>query len=137
MKSDTVRPSVCPAGESPKSGRKRDGRNTSEGVWKRLGLPRPTPKHRQGFSPLGYVARCVGGKEAFMNLARLSSEPLVKGIVSRRDSLSQSDRRYVSLEDLCEACGIEPATLFGAVVSAGYTEGYDISPLLCACFGYL
>lgn len=136
MKSDTVRPIVCPAGERPKFARRKDGRNNSEGVWRRLGLSRP-PKHRQGFSSLGYVARCVGGKAEFMNLARLSTDERVRGLVVIWDGASRSDQRYLSLEDLCEACGVEPADLFGAVVAACYECGVDISSLLRACCGYL
>jgi len=137
MKS-SVRHGVCPAEQRPKSGGKRDGRNNSEGVWKRLGLLRPTPKHRLSFmSPLSYVARYVGGKAEFMNLARLSTDERIRRLVSAWDGASRSDRRYLSIEGLAEACDIDPADLFGAVAAACYENGLDFSPLLRACYGYL
>src|SRR5215204_3639572 len=107
-------------------------RGRSVGVWRRLGLPKPQrPEHSQSFlSPLAYVSRCLGGKDEFMRLARLSTDERVRGLVSRWDSLSRSDRRYISLEDLCEASGVEAADLYGAVVAASYARGLDFSPLL-------
>lgn len=137
MKTDTVRPSVFPAEESPKFRRKRDGRNTLEGVFRRLGLPKPSPKHSRGFSPLNYVARCVGGKSQFMELARLSPDVRVRRLVSVWDRASRSDRRYLSVEGLAEACGVEQAELFGAVVTACYENGIDTSRLLGASYSYL
>jgi hypothetical protein len=125
------------AGESPKLSRKRDGRNTSEGVWRRLGLQRPSKHTQSCLTPLSYVARCVGGKAEFMRLARLSSDPLIRGLVSRWDSLSRSDKRYVSLEDLCEAFGLDAAELFGAVVAACHANGFDTARLVWLCDAHL
>jgi hypothetical protein len=116
----------------------RKSRNCSAGVWRRLGLNKPPSKHRQScLSPLSYVARCVGGKAKFMNLARLSADERVQRLVSVWDGASRSDRRYLNIEGLAEACGIEPAGLFGAVVAACYEKGFDTSHLVLASYNYL
>jgi hypothetical protein len=72
-----------------------------------------------------------------MELALLSSDERVKALARRWDSLSRSDRRYVSLDDLCAACDIQPEELFGAVVAATFANGYDTDPLITAVFQYL
>jgi hypothetical protein len=72
-----------------------------------------------------------------MNLARLSRDEKVGGIVSRWDGLSRSDRRYISLEDLCDACAVEPAELVGAIAAGCYEGGLDVRPLVAASFNYL
>lgn len=138
MKFESVRHDVCAAGESSKSGRKRDGRNNSEGVWRRLGLPKPLAKHRHGgMSLFNYVVRRVGGKAEFLKLARLSTDESVVALVRLWDRLSKSDQRYVALDNLCEACGVAPEQFYGAVVAAAYANGLDVSVLVVATFDYL
>jgi hypothetical protein len=58
-----------------------------------------------------------------MELARLSSDEGVRRVVSLWDGLSTSDRRYVSLDDLCEAGGVRDDLLFGMVVGAVAVHG--------------
>jgi hypothetical protein len=112
-------------------------RNCSIGAARRLGLDRPLGPKRPFTSPLGLAARRVGGKSKFIDLCRLSSDGRVQALVRRWDNLSSSDRRYISMDDLAEASGLQPEELFGAVVSAAFAAGLDVEPLLTACFGYL
>ena len=79
----------------------------------------------------------MGGKEAFMNLARLSSDKRVQRLVAVWNGASRSDRRYLSIEDLAEACEIGPAELFGAVVAGGHAIGFDTARLMWLCYVHL
>jgi hypothetical protein len=128
-------PSNYVSGRTKRPILKRKVSNRSAGVARRLGLQRVlTP--RSFTSQLGLAARRVGGKSHFMELARLSRDERIRGLVSRWNCLSRSDRRYISLEDLCEAYGVEPAELYGAVVAACYAAGRDTTPLLKACYAF-
>jgi hypothetical protein len=89
--------------------------NRSLGVAKRLGLTRLTPKG--GFmTTLGYASYKIGGKSRFMELARLSDDVDVKKIIAIWDKLSKSDKRYVSLDDLCKAAGVNEHVLLSAII---------------------
>jgi hypothetical protein len=118
-------------------GTHRRYRNCSVGVARRLGLSRPLSRRQPCMSQLAYVAKMTGGKHNFIEMARLSNDERVRGLVRRWNSTSPSDQKYISLDSLCEACGIEPAELFGAVVAGCYESGLDTSPLVLASFNYL
>lgn len=111
--------------------------NRSVGVARRLGLrrhliPRPLT------SPLGLAARRIGGKDRFIELARHSTDEKVQAVIRRWDSLSRSDRRYISLDDLCEACEVAPEQLLGEVVTVTYVADWQAGVLLVsAVFDYL
>ena len=111
--------------------------NRSLGVARRLGLNRSlTP--RPLTSPLALAARRIGGKSRFIELARLSTDEKVQTLVRRWGSISRSDRRYVSLDDLCEACDVAPEHLLRAVAEAAYVRDWEAGVLLVgAVFDYL
>jgi hypothetical protein len=133
----TVRKCVSLAGESTLFAIRKAKGNGSEGAWRRLGLIRPPTRTGQFMSPLTYIARAVGGKSAFMDVARLSVDRRVRELVRRWDGLSRHDQRYISLDALCEACGIEPAELFGAAVASCHMNGLDAGPIVASSFNYL
>lgn len=110
---------------------RKSNRNTAEGVARRLGVARLTPRSTI-MSLLSYAAARFGGKEKFMDLAGRSTDEGARRAASLWHGLSKSDRRYVVLDDLCAAAGIEPDELIGAVVAVGFREGFDVSPLLSA-----
>lgn len=112
-------------------------RNSSAGAWKRLGLSKPRTLNNPFLSPLSLAARKTGGKAEFMKLARLSTDDDIVALVGRWNRLSNSDQRYVSLDALCEACGIAPEQFFGAVVAAAHANGLDVSGLFVVIFDYL
>jgi hypothetical protein len=112
-------------------------RNGSSGAWKRLGLSKPRTLKTPFLSPLSVAARKIGGKAEFMKLARLSTDKRIGALVSLWERLSKSDQRYVSLDNLCEACGIAPEKVFGAVIAAAHASGLDASGLFVAAFDHL
>jgi hypothetical protein len=82
---------------------------------------------------LAYAAsRLPGGKHAFMEYARLCTEERIKALVHRWESLSPSDQRRVSLEELCVACEVDPPELVGAVAAAAFRFNSDVSTLIAA-----
>jgi hypothetical protein len=101
--------------------------NSSAAVARRLGLKRPLMPRRGVMSILGYIALRVGGKQVFIELCRLSKhEPLIR-LVRLWDRLSQSDRRYVSVDDLSEAAGISDGELLREVCATASRHGRAVA----------
>ncbi len=107
--------------------------NTSAGTARRVGLSRPALCKLPFQGTLAYAAsRIPGGKYTFLEYARMCEENRIKALVHRWDNLSDSDRRRVSLEELCEACGVQPCELVGAVAAAAFKFNADVSTLIAA-----
>jgi hypothetical protein len=66
-------------------------------------------------SLLIYAVARFGGKEKFMEVASRSEDEGARKAASLWQGLSKSDRRYIGLNDLCAAAGIQPEELVGAV----------------------
>lgn len=91
--------------------------NRSIGVARRLGLPEGLTSKPPFMTMLSYAAYKLGGKHRFMELAKLSNNDEVKRLVYIWNKLSKSDRRYVSLDDLCKAAGVDSNVLLLKAVS--------------------
>lgn len=109
--------------------------NTSGGARRRLGLVGPSPPKRPFRAPLTCVAlQLRGGKRTFMGIARHVKSERIQEVVRRWDALSRTDRRYISLDTLCEAVGVPPGEFLRAVISAAFEQNYDLSRLIAAIF---
>ncbi len=109
--------------------------NTSGGARRRLGLVGPSPPKRPLRAPLTRVAlQLRGGKHTFMEIARHVKSERIQEVVRRWDALSRTDRRYISLDTLCEAVGVPAGEFLRAVISAAFEQNYDLSRLIAAIF---
>jgi hypothetical protein len=76
-------------------------------------------------SLLTYAAYRIGGKEKFMELAKLSEDEKIQKIVEKWNKLSKSDHRYVNLDDLIEGTEVTSSYLLDEVGTAAYLNGYQ------------
>jgi len=84
-----------------------------------------------GVGPLSYtVRRLDGGKDQFMELARLSEAGPIKALVKEWDDYSPSRRHNTSLDILCSRMGVAPADVLADVVKSAFLVNRDISKLL-------
>ncbi len=80
---------------------------------------------------LSYVAmRLDGGKDALMELARLSEDERMQKAVDAWDRLSASDQVAVRLEMICEAAELSPSEFVGEIARAAYRWNMDVSTLI-------
>jgi hypothetical protein len=84
-------------------------------------------------NPLAVSAvRAAGSKHKFLEYARGSDHTGVQSLIEKFDQLSRSDRRALTLTDLCVACDLKFYTLLGEVASQAYKYNADVSSLLAA-----
>jgi hypothetical protein len=76
--------------------------------------------------------RIAGGKRKFIDYARYSADPEVAALVARWDSLSKSDRQALAITDMCHACGLEFADLFGQVSAQAFRHNANVAKLMAA-----
>lgn len=110
-------------------------RNTSEGVAERSGVKKNKLQRLRFKGTLGYAAsRIHGGRKVFMEFVRIASQSdeRLLPLVEKWDSLSRSDKRYVNLDDLCEAVGIRPGMVLGTAAEAAFDYNTDVSKLMAA-----
>jgi hypothetical protein len=110
-------------------------RNTSTGVVRRTGISKSRQPGTKFKGTLAYAAsRIQGGRTVFMEYARIASQSdeRLMPLVEKWDSLSKSDKRYVNLDDLCEAVGIRLGMVVGAVADAAFEYNADVSKLMAA-----
>ena len=95
--------------------------------------PRPKGRCRHYF-PLGIdgLARQAGGRRTFLELGALSDDEQVRQVAVVWNSLSARDKRTCSLEELCNAVGIEPSRLFGSVAVTAVRHNMDMTKLILA-----
>jgi hypothetical protein len=74
----------------------------------------------------------VGSKERFLEYARLSHDREIATLVERWDGLSSSDRRALSIPDLCTATGVPFSKLLGEVTAQAFEHNSDVSRLIAA-----
>jgi hypothetical protein len=67
-----------------------------------------------------------------MEFARLCEDERIRALVHRWDTVSHYDQRRISLEELCQACGIPAYEFLGAVASSAFRYCYDVSSLIAA-----
>ncbi len=109
--------------------------NTSGDARRRLRQVGPSPPKRPLRASLTRVAlRLHGGKRTFMGIARHVKSERIQEVVRRWEALSRADRRYISLDTLCEAVGVPPGEFLRAVISAAFEQNYDLSSLIAAIF---
>jgi hypothetical protein len=108
----------------------RPGKNCSarSDAARRLGLDAPP-----AINPLAVRAvQVIGSKQQFIEFARPSEDEGVRGLVQRWDRLSPSDRRAVSICDLCAAASVHFSKLLGEVTAQAFDSGMNVSGLLAA-----
>src|SRR5258708_2701212 len=96
---------------------------------------KPEFKNVLPFEPtLAYAFRTIGGKESAIGGARLLAETDKRflKIVTAFDTLNDSDKSSVRLEDLCEGAEITPGEFLGLVTKALWERNADIGRLIAA-----
>jgi hypothetical protein len=76
--------------------------------------------------------QALGSKQHFIEYARLSHDEKIQALVARWDRLSPSDRRALSISDLCAATGLRFSKLLGAVTAQAFDQNTDVSSLIAA-----
>jgi len=106
--------------------------NTSAAASRRMGSSFlwPQKKDRRCGTFAHIASLFDGGKHGFMKLAAESENPVAKRASSRWQSISRSDQRYVSLEELCVVSAASPVELFGEVIKVAFGAGTDVSWML-------
>lgn len=102
-----------------------------DGTRSRLGLPAKLPQNRL----ITYaISKVPGGKHAFFDYARQSGIDSIKSVVAAWDALSNTDKRYATVEDLCEKVGVIPRLFFAEVTAIAIEMNNDVSNLVAAAF---
>jgi hypothetical protein len=68
----------------------------------------------------------------FIEYARLSDDDGVQAMVEKWDACSPSDRRALSISDVCAAVGLPFSKLLGEVTAAAFEHNTDVSKLVAA-----
>jgi hypothetical protein len=96
---------------------------------------KPEFKNVLPFEPtLAYAFRSIGGKESAIGGARLLAERDQRflRVVTAFDSLSDSDKGTVRIEDLCAGAELTPGEFLGEVTKALWERNADIGRLIAA-----
>jgi hypothetical protein len=78
------------------------------------------------------AVQALGSKRQLIEYARLSDDDGVLGLVQRWDRLSPSDRRALSISDLCAAASVRFSKLLGEVTAQAFDLNTDVSGLIAA-----
>jgi hypothetical protein len=78
------------------------------------------------------LARHLGGRRKFIDLARLSTEELVRSVVARWDALTKSKQGSQNLDNLVADCGLDPGWFVGKVSETMFSNGVEVTKLLMA-----
>lgn len=83
---------------------------------------------------LAYVFKGAGGKTTCVEAARLvvEQDERIKRFVHAYDTISETDKEKIILEDLCQAADISPDELLGLIIPALWKRNVDISKLIAA-----
>jgi hypothetical protein len=74
----------------------------------------------------------AGSKRKFLEYARTSEHPGVRALIQKWDGLSRSDRRALTITDLCAASEMKFSTLLAEVTGQAFEHNSDVSKLLAA-----
>jgi hypothetical protein len=106
---------------------------------KSLGLARKKALLPFGPSLTYSASKLPGGKEGFIEFARIISlnldHPMQKKFqmfVHKWDEATMTERRYISLEDLCAAGDIPLSEIFGEVAKVAFQQAVDVSAYIAA-----
>lgn len=82
--------------------------------------------------PVGLAAYAaqVGGKEVFMEIARLSGDTLMRNVVALWDDLPESQRRGIRIEGLIKQVGLAPEDFLAELVRAGHRSGVSMAGIV-------
>lgn len=90
-------------------------------------------KQAPEINPLAvYAVQVAGSKQKFLAYARTSDHLGVQSLIEKYDSLSPSDRRALSITDLCIVCDLNFGVLLGEVSREAFNHNADVSRLLAA-----
>ena len=76
------------------------------------------------------LARIMGGRAKFMNIARLSTDEHVKSVIARWDVRKKSER--FSLVDCLTELNLEASWFVSKVVEVAYANGVEVTKLIAA-----
>lgn len=105
-------------------------RNRKGEALRRLGVD---PEKLIGVPKITHILkRAEGGIPQVLEALRGSEEDAAQCFVQKYDSLSESDRSFISVEDVAVACGIDTATLLGVATKALFSQQQQVSAVIAA-----
>ena len=76
------------------------------------------------------LAKTLGGKAKLMNIARMSSDEHVRGVIAHWDAIHVSKQPKASLDETLDACGVEPSWFVGKVAEVAHAHGVETTKLM-------
>lgn len=115
----------------PKSNPKLvSSRNRKTDALRRLGLE---VGERIGVPKITHILKSAeGGIPQVLEALRGSEEEIAQRFVQKFDGLSESDRGFVSIEDVATACCIDTPTLLGVATKALFSQQQQVSAVIAA-----
>ncbi len=101
----------------------------------------PWLRFRPHNTTLEHLAKPIGGRQALIELARLSKDARARKVIRVHDSLSQHlsqhRRERTGLSEICWACQVAEENFLGAVMEELWELDVDAMPLIERCVGML
>lgn len=102
------------------------------GALKRLGINQEQANRLQRISHI--LDHAEGGTPTVIAALRLCDDPDAGKFLDKFDSVSKTDKNYLSIEEICVAAGVVPKRLLELAVSALVEDGQSAGSIVAATF---